>query len=197
MFMRKSICILCLLLFGGCLAARADSVVEATINGVYHNGDDTFSSTFSFDPAQVFYYTQPFYYGDFLYPLLTTPDFPANNFDTVDFFGDSFAFTVFQPNFLYEFEIDFYPGTCQDIPPVAGTGVVPTFQSMTCDQVRSVYDGVGLPPFEVVEAVDSVVFTVEGGATTPEPSSLILLGTGLAGLFHIGVRRARTARRAA
>jgi hypothetical protein len=93
------------------------------------------------------------------------------------------------------FEVDFYPGTCLDIPPVAGTGAVPTFTTMTCDQVAGVYDGTGGPPTEVVEGVDSVEFTVEGGATTPEPSSLILLGTGLAGLFHIGVRRMRAARR--
>jgi hypothetical protein len=97
MFMRKAICLLCLLLFGGCLAARADSLVTVTVNYVYHNYDDTGSTTFSFDPDQVFFYLQPFYEGDFLYPLVQAPDFPdgGTSFDTVDFFGGSLAFTNF------------------------------------------------------------------------------------------------------
>jgi len=193
--MRKSICLLCLLVFGGCLAARAGSLVEVTVNYVYHNDDDTGSTTFSFDPAQVFYYPNEYYYGDFLYPLVQAPDFPdgGSSFDTVDFFGDSLAFTNFGPNFQYVFEID---GTCQDIPPVAGTGAVPTFTSMTCNQVSGVNDGIGGgDPFAVVDGITSLVFTVEGDATTPEPSSLILLGTGLAGLLEIGRRRMQAARR--
>ena len=42
--MRRSICLLCLVLFGGCVAAQADPLVTVTINGVYHNEDDTFST---------------------------------------------------------------------------------------------------------------------------------------------------------
>jgi len=209
--MRKSICLLCLLLFGGCLAAQADPLVTVTINYVFHNYDDTGSTTFSFDPDQLFFYPESypnsFYYeGDFLYPLVQSPEFPnGGGFDTVDFFLNSYqsfqpfdelAFTDFGPNFQYVFQID---GICQDIPPVAGTGAVPTFTTMTCNQGSGVYDSLGGgfgDPFLVVNYVTSVDFVVEGGATTPEPSSFILLGTGLAGLFHIGFRRMRAARRA-
>jgi len=77
------------------LAARADSTVLVTINGEFHNFDDTFSTTFSFDPALVFFYSEPYYYYDFLYPLLTPVNFPDPNYNlnTVDFFGSSLAFT--------------------------------------------------------------------------------------------------------
>jgi hypothetical protein len=167
--------------------------VTVTVNYIYHNGDDTGTTTFSFDPDQVFYYLQPYYEGDFLYPLIQAPQFPSpGSFDTVDFFGDSLAFTNFGPNFLYIFEID---GICQDIPPVAGTGAVPTFVTTTC-YPSGVYDGLGGAQTEVVEEVTSLDYVVTGGATTPEPSSLVLLGTGLAGLIQIGYSRTRAARRA-
>jgi hypothetical protein len=193
--MRRSICLLCLLVFGGCLAAQADPLVTVTIDYVYHNFDDTGSTTFSFDPDQVFFYPHPLYEGDFLYPLIQQPDFPSpsRSLDTVDFFGDSLAFTTFGPDFVYDFLID---GTCQDIPPVAGTGAVPTFTTMTCNQINGVTDNLGGNQTEVVEEVTSLDFVVTGGATTPEPSTLVLFGTGLAGLFQIGVRRMRAARRA-
>jgi PEP-CTERM motif len=194
--MRRSICLLWLLVFGGCLAAQADPLVTGTINYVFHNGDDTSSSTFSFDPDKLFFYLQPDYEGDFLYPLVQQPEFPSpGSFDTVDFFGSSLAFTNFGPNFSYDFEIDFSPGTCQDIPPLAGTGAVPTFTTMTCNQVSGGGFGGG-PPEEQINYITSVDFVVEGGATTPEPSSFILLGTGLAGLIQIGFSRMRAARRA-
>jgi hypothetical protein len=191
--MRRSICLLCLMLFGGCLAAQADPLVTVTVNYVYHNFDDTGSTTFSFDPDKVFYYLQPNYQFDFLYPLVQRPDFiTPSNFDTVDFFGGSLAFTNFGPNFLYVFEID---GTCQDIPPLAGTGAVPTFVTTTC-YGSGVVDGLGGSQTEVIEGITSLDFVVTGDATTPEPSSLVLLGTGLAGLLQIGFCRMRAARRA-
>jgi hypothetical protein len=190
--MRRYLCLLCLLVFGGCLAAQADPLVTVTVNYVYHNFDDTGSTTFSFDPDKVFYYLQPNYQFDFLYPLLQSPEFPSpSGFDTVDFFGGSLAFTNFGPNFLYLFEID---GTCQDIPPLAGTGAVPTFVTTTC-YGSGVSDGVGFDT-EKVEEITSLDFVVTGDATTPEPSSLVLLGTGLAGLLQIGFCRMRAARRA-
>jgi PEP-CTERM motif len=131
-----------------------------------------------------------------MYPLVQQPEFPSpGSFDTVDFFGSSLAFTNFAPNFQYDFEIDFSPGTCQDIPPLAGTGAVPTFTSKTCNQIQGGGEQGG-PPEEQINYITSVDFVVEGGATTPEPSSFILLGTGLAGLFQIGFRRMRAARKA-
>jgi hypothetical protein len=191
--MRRSLCLLCLVLFSGCVAAQADPIVTVTINYVYHNFDDTASTSFSFDPDKVFYYPQLNYTSDFLYPLIQSPQFPSpGSFDTVDFFDGSLAFTNFGPNFLYLFEID---DTCQDIPPVAGTGAVPTFVTTTCGG-SGVYDGLDGAPTEVVEEVTSLDFVVEGGATTPEPSSLVLLGTGLAGLIQIGYSRTRAARKA-
>ena len=190
--MRRSIFLLCLLVFGSCLAAQADPLVTVTVNYVYHNFDDTGSTTFSFDPDKVFYYLQPYYQFDFLYPLVQAPEFPSpSSFDTVDFFGGSLAFTNFGPNFIYDFEID---GTCQDIPPLAGTGAVPTFVTTTC-YGSGVRDSVGFLT-EQVEEITSLDFVVTGDATTPEPPSFILLGTGLAGLIQIGYRRMRSVRRA-
>jgi hypothetical protein len=194
--MRRCICLLCLVLFGGCLAARADSLVTVTINYIYHNGDDTGSTTFSFNPDQLFFYLEPYYYGDFLYPLVQAPDFPdgGSTFDTVDFFGGDLAFTNFGPNFSYVFEID---GTCQNIPLIAGTGAVPIFKTMDCNQGSGVRDGLGGgDPFAVVNGVTSLDYVVEGVATTPESSTLVLFGTGLAGLIQIGVCRMRARRKA-
>jgi hypothetical protein len=191
--MRRYLCLLCLL-FGGCVAAQADPLVTVTVDYIFHNGDDMSSTTFSFDPDQLFFYPQPNFQFDFLYPLIQSPVFSdGGTFATVDFFGGAIAFSS-EPNFIYDFIIN---GSCQDIPPLANTGAVPTFVTTTC-YGSSVYDsfgGGGDPNSEVV-GIYSLEYVVTGGATTPEPSTFVLLGTGFAGLMQIGFSRRRAGRRA-
>jgi hypothetical protein len=74
--------------------------------------------------------------------------------------------------------------------------VIPTFKTANCNEIGFFQEHDDGNSTEEVNFIDSVDFVVEGGATTPEPSSLVLLGTGLAGLIQIGFSRMQARRKA-
>ena len=198
----RSPLLLLALLFTGTLVARADSLVVVTINGFVHYGDDSFSTSFSFDPATL--YTSPSldFSDDFFYTLTMQPEFSAPVHPTsVQFEGS--AATWNEPNsFLlhdpsqadFDVLIAFVPGSCLDLPSSSSGGAIPVFTSKTCDQIADFWSNSD-EPNEVITHIDSVEFAVEGASQVPEPSSLALIGTGLLGVLHLGSRSLHARRR--
>ena len=182
-----------------CAAGRAD-LVRVDLYGQVHGGDGSVSYSFTFDPAAYHSYAPPFYDQDFVYAIQPFDIFGPQTIlgprtvNTLDFFlgGDYMALyagDALRPDPMYTelLLLQFGPGSCQNVPTEPLSGAAPTFVTKQCGTIgSSQYPETTYPEDLYIYEAD---FTVERSTVTPEPGSLVLLGSGLLAAGAVWRRR--------